>query len=158
MGKSKEGVDDSLVGSLALEGVPGVVPVAQSASIPADIGVSMFQKRSISYLAGDARFVGAVDDDLVVRPERGVGPIDGGIVLRSRDVRCSEGELVQRHHKPKVVSAVQLGLQVVSADGSDLVTHDVEGSDAYYRRVRRGPPDRGSTCARCLDLCVRRGC
>src|SRR5437867_2435073 len=104
---------------LALERQPGLLPVQQPARVAADVPIAASNQIPIE---GDARQTvdpRAVDDDLVVGPDRRV-ELSGGVEMdRVRDVLDFERPAVERHDQLEVVAPVELRLELFASDRSD---------------------------------------
>ena len=111
----------------ALKRVAGRGPVGQATFIAANVGVAGGHEPPIGVVTGNARLVGALDEDLcVLVGERFDRLLRSMKVNRTRDVLSSKGPVVAGHDQCEVIPSIQLGLEVFTVDRSN-VAHGRQG-------------------------------
>ena len=92
------------------------------------VGVSRLDQPPVRKLAGDARWVAAVHDDLVIELQVLLGLGDCVEVQRPGDVSCIEAPFVHRHHQSEIITSVEFRLQLVALDRLDIGFHLAEAA------------------------------
>src|SRR5690606_2027415 len=109
--------------SLSLQRQARRLPVSQPTGVPLHVLVSGLQQSPVKRDAGVTVVARAIDDDLFAGIDRREELLRSVEVLRSGEVLRPERPLVEGHHQPKRVTALDLLPELVPADRPDgLVT------------------------------------